>query len=170
MNKKLKQFIAQKRYRNKSLGKKFPLTLAENDVWETPQETYHELCKKYQVFPLLDVACSTQDCKCKKGYYSDKGLDALSLDWMETVWCNPPHSETERWVRKAYAEWKKHNTTIMMIIPANTMSSVYWQDCIEDKAEYHTIEGRIKFLKDGNPSKYHSRNAYLCVIWRRKNG
>jgi len=58
----------------------------------------------------------------------------------------------------------------MMILPANTVSSQYWHDCIEGIAEYHPIKGRIRFLRDGKPSEYPSRNAYVVVIWRARDG
>jgi len=139
----------------------------KDDEWETPPELYHSLCRKHQIQPELDTACTTSNCKCKLGYYSDKSFDGLTLDWDKPVWCNPPHSETEKWVRRAYSQWKQNNISILMIIPANSMSSNYWHDCIEGKAEISPIPGRIKFLKDGNPSEHYSRNAYVCIIWRK---
>lgn len=140
----------------------------KDDYWETPNELFRELCKKFKVTPVLDVACTLKNGMCKDGYYKDRGMDGLSLPWKKTIWCNPPHSQTESWVRKAFVEWNKHNTTIMMILPTNTMSSNFWHEYIEGKAEYHPLEGRIRFLQDGKPSKYPSRNAYVCIIWRKK--
>ena len=57
----------------------------------------------------------------------------------------------------------------MMILPTNTMSSKYFEECIEGSAEYHPIFGRIKFLIDGSVSKFPSRNAYICVVWRKRS-
>jgi len=149
---------------------KTPVKNKEFDLWETPHEVYHELCRKFKVNPLLDVACIKKNGKCVEGYYFDERMDGLSLPWTKTVWCNPPHSNTEIWVRKAFAEWKKNNITIMMLLPTNTMSTNFWHECIEGKAEYHPIQGRIKFLKNDKTSRYPSRNAYLCVIWNQENG
>jgi hypothetical protein len=70
-------------------------------------------------------------------------------------------------VEKAYNEWQRNDISIIMLIPANTCSSKYWHDYIEGNAEYHAVKGRIRFLHDGSPSEYVSRNSYMCVIFRK---
>ena len=64
--------------------------------------------------------------------------------------------------------YNKNDINIIMLIPANTCSSIYWHDFIEGNAEYHAVKGRIRFLRDGVPSEFMSRNAYMCVIFRKK--
>jgi hypothetical protein len=98
---------------------------------------------------------------------------ALEEDWLGSkrkkldVWCNPPHSKTEDFVRKAFEQWKKHNINIMMIIPANSMCTNYAEECIVPHAEYHPINRRFcKFLINGK-TKDHARNGYFVVIWRK---
>ena len=62
---------------------------------------------------------------------------------------------------------KQNNINILMIIPANTVSSKFWHKYIEGHAEYHAQpKGRIKFNKNKQPTKYQARNAYMVVIWR----
>ena len=134
-----------------------------SDEYETPNELYNELIDKYDITPNLDVASNEYNTKC---FF--RLNDGLKDDWVYHSWCNPPHSQNEKFVRKAYEQWKKHDIDIMMILPTNTMSSKYWHECIEGIAEYHPIKGRIRFLVDGKPSKHMSRNAYCVVIWRKK--
>ena len=55
----------------------------------------------------------------------------------------------------------------MMLVPANTVSTVWWHEYVEGIAEYHPVKGRIRFIRDGEPSKFQSRNAYICVIFRK---
>ena len=138
-----------------------------NQEWETPPELYEQICAEYGLNPTIDVACNSKNCKCKKGIFNDLGRNGLQEEWKENVWCNPPHYQTEKWVRKGFYQWLTNNITITMIIPANTMSTNYWHECIEDHAEYHPILGRIRFLVGGKPSKYVSRNSYVCIIWRK---
>lgn len=134
-----------------------------SDEYETPDELYHSLCEKYHIEPHYDVACNVDNVKCFAGL--THSLDD-NIHWTRDVWCNPPHSKNEEFVRKAYLEWIRNNINILMILPTNTMSSKYWHECIEGNAEYHPIKGRIRFLVDGKPSEHCSRNAYVCVIWR----
>ncbi len=138
--------------------------LSLSDEWETPQELYDYLCETYEIYPKEDVAATKENKKCDNYFTED--YSAIDGIWYKDVWCNPPHSKNEAFVRKAYEQWKLHNINIMMILPANTVSSQYWHDCIEGIAEYHPIKGRIRFLRDGKPSEYPSRNAYVVVIWR----
>jgi phage N-6-adenine-methyltransferase len=146
-----------------------------SDEYETPIELCYRLWDQYNWNPRLDVAANDNNHKCV--HWLD---DALEQDWLDfddctdieiksDIWCNPPHSLNESFVRKAYLEWIRNDLNIMMIIPTNTMSSKYWHECIEGMAEYHPIKGRIRFLVDGKPSKYASRNAYCVVIWRKLN-
>lgn len=144
--------------------KQFDDTQFEDDEYETPYFLFDFLKKKYKVYPTLDVAANDRNKKCER-YLTD----GLHSEWLKDSWCNPPHSMTEQFVRKAHEEWAKHNINIMMIIPTNTMSSKFWHHCIEGIAEYHAVEGRVRFLRYGRPARFNSRNAYVCVIWRKRN-
>jgi phage N-6-adenine-methyltransferase len=140
-----------------------------SDEWETPQGLFEYLCHEYDIDCQLDVCCDDFNIK---GTYRLPNGNSLDYEWVNhfksDVWCNPPHSQNEKFVRKAHEQWQKHNINIMMILPCNTQSSVYWHECIEGIVEYHPIKGRIKFLVNGEPSKHPSRNAYCVVIWRKK--
>lgn len=144
-----------------------------SDEYETPTELYKSLCDKFGFYPTLDVSSNGFNSKCpsyaslKIDDYLNSRFDGENCEWNEKNWCNPPHSRNEQFVRKARKEFSNGNET-MMILPVNTMSSKYWHECIEGIAEYYPIQGRIKFLVDGKPSKFPSRNAYCVVIWRKK--
>lgn len=140
--------------------------LSMSDEYETPHDIFNSLCEKYQIIPMIDVCANVDNKKCSD--FFDIDTDGLTYDWTVDVWCNPPHSITGKFVEKAFNEWTKNNINIMMLIPANTCSSVYWHDFIEGNAEYHAIKGRIRFLRNGSPSDHVSRNAYMCVIFRKR--
>ena len=82
---------------------------------------------------------------------------------------NGNHCAIGRYMRSEFldVEWKENNINIMLLIPTNTMSSNYWHQYIEGNAEYHPVKGRIHFLQDGKVSPFPSRNAYVCVIFRK---
>lgn len=138
-----------------------------SDEYETPQELYQLLCDKYRIFPTIDVAATHEMKKCDQ--YFTKQDSGLENSWDSDVWCNPPHTLTGKFVEKAYNEWRHHNINIILLIPANTVSSKFWHSFIEGNAEYYAQpQGRIRFLQDGKPSKYQARNAYMVVIFRRR--
>jgi len=139
-----------------------------SDEYETPDDVIHQLSKRYGIFPTMDVACTNDNCKTQ---YRLPNISSLDIDWVNTfhsdVWCNPPQTKCKEFVLKANEQWCKHNINIMMIIPANVLTTNYFADIIEN-VEYHPIKGRITFLVDGKPSPYPARNGYFVVIWRKR--
>jgi len=138
-----------------------------SDEYETPDIIVKKLSKLYNIKPEMDVACNDENCKTP--YRLPRG-DSLLYQWSNAyksdVWCNPPHSLTKEFVLKADDVWKKENLNIMMIIPANSITTKYFEKVI-DNVEIHPIFGRITFLVDKKPSSYPARNGYFCVIWRK---
>lgn len=141
-----------------------------DDEFETPTELYEFLCNKYQINPKLDASANKDNTKCV-----DFLINALHTEWIKpfvvpdwAVWCNPPHSLTLEFIARAESQYLKHNMDIMMIVPANVLSTEVWHKYIEGKREYHAIKGRPVFLKNGRKTKFPSRNAYVVIIWRKK--
>ena len=145
--------------------------LSLSDDWETPNHLYQHLCGKYNIHPTLDVAADFINTKTKVFHN-----DSLDTEWCydmvnpeyRDVWCNPPHSKTESFVKKADEQWKKHNINILMIVPANSICAHYFDDVFDNNhASYYRISGRPQFLRNGKVSKFPSRNSYFVVIWRK---
>lgn len=145
-------------------------TEPDEDSYETPPSLYSRLCAEYGVRPQLDTAAKDYNTKCLN-YLTD----ALHQEWTINgrpvdVWCNPPHSMNEQFVRRADQQHKKHHCTILMIIPTNCQSAQFWHEIIENESqcfvENHPVLGRPRFLKHGRKTKDASRNAYRVIIWR----
>jgi hypothetical protein len=143
-----------------------------DDEWETPDDLYTDLTNVYDLEPQLDVCANKNNTKCR--YWLENALnDVWLLDGdvkPSCVWCNPPHTKTKEFVKKAFIEWNNFNINILMIIPANSVCTEYAKKYIKGSAEIHPIFGRIRFWQDGYPSKYPSRNSYFVVIWRKRDG
>ena len=62
------------------------------------------------------------------------------------VWCNPPYGrEQAKFVLKAYEESVKHNSTVVVLIPARPDTKL-WQNIIFPNAnQICFIKGRLKF-------------------------
>lgn len=133
-----------------------------DDEYGTPDDLFKEVCTFHGVTPELDVCADKLNRKCNM-YLSD----ALEEDWTAAVWCNPPHSKTIQFVQKAWEQWMKHNIDILLIIPANSVCTKYAKKFIKGSATIEPIYYRPKFLKDGKPSKYNSRNSYFSVCYHK---
>ena len=146
--------------------------LSLSDEWETNQKLYEWLCAKYRFYPLCDVAATSQNRKCVEYFGKDKTFehdrDGLSNTWFQRNWCNPPHSETELWVKKACKEFVENRNETMMIIPADSTCTQYAEACIEGIAEKYSIYERPKFKNDLQDKPEPARHSYYVIIWRRK--
>jgi phage N-6-adenine-methyltransferase len=97
----------------------------------------------------IDAAASATNAKLPR-YWTIED-DALIHPWApERVWCNPPYSDIEPWVRKA---WRAHHggcQLIVMLLPANRTEQGWWQRQVEGqrRAQLLSVEflpGRMRF-------------------------
>jgi site-specific DNA-methyltransferase (adenine-specific) len=132
---------------------------SKDDKWSTPQDFYDELNAEFGF--TLDPCADDSNHKCNK-YYTEED-DGLLQDWQgEIVFCNPPYGKAIKdWVRKAYIEGCKPNTTVVMLIPART-DTIYFHKYIYHKAEIRFLKGRLKFGNSKNSAPFPS----MVVVYR----
>lgn len=132
---------------------------SKDDKWSTPQDFYDELNAEFGF--TLDPCADEYNHKCNK-YYTEED-DGLLQDWEgEVVFCNPPYGKAIKdWVRKAYIEGCKPNTTVVMLIPART-DTIYFHKYIYHKAEIRFLKGRLKFGNSKNSAPFPS----MVVVYR----
>jgi len=133
------------------------------DDYETPYDLYYDSCRKYNIFPTLDVCATKKNTKCKN-YFTEKE-DSLLKEWNETFFMNPPYSKVADFMKKAYYQHINNGVEGMILIFAKT-DTKFWHSFIEEKAEVHFIKGRIKFLKDGFKTKNSAPYPSCFVIYR----
>lgn len=128
----------------------------------------------------FDVAANAENAKAPDWYGIDD--DGLARDWYGDVWCNPPYSDIEPWVRKAHAE-SQHCRSISMLLPANRTEQGWWQDLVEPyragkpragvlwlggvgTLEVHFLRGRRRFDRPGwtKPAKGDRPPFGLCLL------
>ncbi|MGN6609970.1 MAG: DNA N-6-adenine-methyltransferase [Jatrophihabitans sp.] len=92
----------------------------------------------------------------------------------ETVWCNPPYSDIEPWVAKA---WDEHPATggIVMLLPANRTEQGWWQRLVEPFRDQPGspltvtfLRGRMRFLRPGQSAiGPNERPPFGCclLVW-----
>jgi phage N-6-adenine-methyltransferase len=131
----------------------------KEDTWETPQDFYDRLNAEFGF--TLDPSCSKETAKCRKFYTVAE--DGLKQSWEgETVYCNPPYGRAiADWVKKAYEESRKPNTTVVLLLPART-DTKWFHGYIYGKAEVRFIKGRLKF----GSSIHNAPFPNITVIFR----
>ena len=122
----------------------------KTDVWATPQWLYDALHKEFGF--TLDPCSDGRNAKCARFFTPTE--NGLLRDWgTDTVFMNPPYSEIEAWMRKAYGA-AQLGATVVCLIPART-DTAWWHDFVM-KAEIRFIRGRLKFGNAENSAPFPS--------------
>ena len=107
----------------------------QND-WKTPKVFYEELDKEFHF--------DYDPCP------SNPKFDGLNTEWGKCNFVNPPYGkETYKWCEKAYKEWQKGKTIVMLL--ASRTDTKWWHDFIMNASEIRFIRGRLRF-NDGKGS------------------
>lgn len=126
------------------------------DVHGTPDWLYEALDKEFGF--TLDPCCDGSNCKCPLFYTPE--IDGLQQDWgSETVFMNPPYSDAESWMKKAY-ESSKSGATVVCLLPARTDTK--WWHAYAMKGEIRFLRGRLKFGSAIHPAPFPS----VVVVFR----
>ena len=134
---------------------------SKTDLWSTPNDFFDKLNDEFHF--TLDPCSTHENAKCYKHFTEEE--NGLLQDWgNEVVFCNPPYGrQIKYWVKKAYEESQKDNTTVVMLIPART-DTIYFHEYIYHKAEIRFIKGRLKFGNAKNSAPFPS----MVVIFKQK--
>ena len=131
---------------------------AETDVWSTPQWLYDALHKEFGF--TLDPCSNANNAKCERFYTIQE--NGLLRSWgTETVFMNPPYSEVDTWMRRAYGA-ALEGATVVCLIPARTDTS-WWHDYAM-KGEVRLLRGRLKFGEAENSAPFPS----AVIVFRPK--
>ncbi len=103
----------------------------ENDHWATPKWLYDKLDAEFHF--------DFDPCPLNATF------DGLACEWGGSNFVNPPYNRRDkpRFIRKAYSEWRKGKTCVLLI-PAAT-STAEFHDVILPYAEVRFLRGRVAF-------------------------
>jgi len=134
-----------------------------HDDYGTPPSLFTQGCQKYNIYPTLDVCATKENTKCKN--FITEQEDSLLFEWTQTFFMNPPYSKIDKFMKKAYYQHLKHGVEGLILIFAKT-DTKFWHSYVENKAEIHFIKGRIKFYKNGYPTKNSAPYPSCFLIYR----
>ncbi len=113
-----------------------------------------------------DVCCSNENIPALS-YFKCGEFDGLKENWKNYNYCNPPFDECAKWVKKAYTEQLRGNTSILLI-PVRT-ETAYWHNYI-----LYNEDVKIIWLRKG-PKFWHPetkkemgvfKNALAFVLFK----
>jgi len=116
---------------------------SKSTEWGTPQHFFDKLEDIFGKF-TLDPCSNDSNYKVKMRFTERD--DGLSKDWAgNMVFMNPPYGRAiKEWIKKAYEEGQKNDTTVVALIPART-DTRYWHDYVMKADAIYFVKGRLKF-------------------------
>jgi hypothetical protein len=129
-----------------------------NDDYRTPDALVEAVAKELGI-----QFCSKDPCPM------GSETDGLSCEWGEQgewVFCNPPFSKTELFVKKAIREHKERGVNVVMILSART-ENFTWQDHIfEQASKIYFIRTGFRFCNpDGSITRGRAPQGLALVLF-----
>lgn len=141
------------------------------DSFQTPDHLFEDLNRKF-VFEV-DAACESHNKKLLRGFCIDEGVSGLEKSWEGVrVFCNPPFSEKDKWIRKAHDEVQTNKCVlVVMVLPTNSMSASVWDDVIYPNYKFDVLRGRVSFInpKTGKPATGNNSGTTIVYFWKKPN-
>lgn len=130
---------------------------SKSDEWSTPEDFFGKLQVEFGPFEL-DPCATTENAKCAAFY--TKSDNGLIQPWApRKVFMNPPYSEINLWMAKAFEESRK-GALVVCLVPSRTDTAWFHDHAM--KGEVRFIRGRLKFGGSKNSAPFPS----ALVIFR----
>lgn len=125
----------------------------QSDEWETPDWLFKALDSEFGF--TLDGAATEENAKCEKFCTKHTPADSWAN---QRVFCNPPYSEIEYFVRRAYTA-----EAAVLVLPVRTDSD-WHRLLIEHGAELRYFRRRVAFLENGKPQGSPRFATMIAVV------
>ena len=132
--------------------------LENSNHWATPPALYKKLNDEFKF--------DFDPCPLNATF------DGLSIEWGQSNYVNPPYDRflKPRFIAKAYAEYRK-GKTVVMLLPAATGTKQF-HEIILPNAEIWFLKGRIAFHGYNTRGEYSTKNKgkhdSMIVIFKGK--
>jgi hypothetical protein len=125
----------------------------DNNKWLTPPQFYKELDDEFHF----------NHDPCPIDWQPHTHPNGLEISWGTSSFCNPPYSETSKWIEKAFKEWNGGEKLIVMLINCITDTKAF-HEYILGNAEIRFIRGRLTFIDCENPGKKQGPNPKPSML------
>jgi phage N-6-adenine-methyltransferase len=127
---------------------------SKSDKWMTPKVLYNQLNERF--------AFDFDPCPIE---WKPGDADGLVIEWGASSFCNPPYSETAKWIKKAAEEHKKGKRVVMLINAITDTKAFHEYIYKKPGVEIEFLKGRIKFEQPDGSVSGPSPKASMLVIF-----
>ena len=152
-------------------GKKTETPVNKKDFWNTSDLAINDAMALCGVKQFDIDACATSGKEAKGIIFISPEDNALEVEWgkhigvqLKTVWCNPPFSQKELFLKRAKEQSEKHNLTVCCMIPFEPCTK-WWREFVSDKATFvYVPDGRYCFVDDETKKEVKGVNFCSCFV------
>lgn len=152
-------------------GKKSETPVNKKDFWNTSDLAINDALALLGISNFDVDACSTSEKESKAKNFISPDEDAISSEWncgvlsgVKSVWCNPPFSQKELFLKRAKEQSEKHNLTVCCMIPFEPCTK-WWREFVSDKATFvYVPSGRYCFVDDETKIEVKGVNFCSCFV------
>ena len=153
-------------------GKKSETPVNKKDFWNTSDLALSDAMALCGVKQFDLDACATSEFESKGFEFIDPDMCSLSTEWnspiwykiIKNVWCNPPFSQKELFLKRAKEQSAKHNLTVCCMIPFEPCTK-WWREFVSDKATFvYVPSGRYNFIDDETKKEVKGVNFCSCFV------
>lgn len=131
------------------------------DEWTTPLRLMRWAKTRWEF--TLDVCASANNAQVSN--YFDVERNGLFENWEGVCWMNPPYSQVDLWINKAWREMQTHGAVVVALLPARTDTS-WWHRYVMSADRVWFIKGRLHFGGSTNPAPFPN----CVVLFQKWNG
>ena len=115
-----------------------------SDLWCTPRSLFNVYDNLHHY--TLDVAASPTNNLVDNYYALEKEQNALDLDWHGRVWCNPPYSQTRKFVNKGIEQMMLGNIECVTFLLCTDTTTQVFRAAITQAKYIVFITHRVMFM------------------------
>jgi phage N-6-adenine-methyltransferase len=142
------------------MNKPHNIRVTERDDYCTPDNLFKKLDAVFNF--NLDVAASRSNAKCQ--FYHTINDSALECEWGGRVWCNPPFSQKEAFLKQAIAS-RNSAEVICVLVPNSARESKWFREYAMQATEIINLYPRVNYCLDGEERKGVSFGSCLLVYY-----
>ena len=112
-----------------TVGKKSETQVNKKDFWNTSDLAIADALALCRISRFDVDACSSSEKESKAKNFISPEDDALLSEWncnilsgVKSIWCNPPFSQKELFLKRAMEQSEKHNLTVCLVYLVNLIS------------------------------------------------
>lgn len=137
------------------------------DEYGTPKELFQNICKKYDVYPQIDICASHVNHVVDN--YITKEQNCFNYTITKNFFMNPPYSKVSDFMEFAYDQHLKNNVSCVILTYSKT-GTRWWHKYVQGIADHVEFQkGRISFLDgNGHSTKHYAPYDSAWIVFKKE--